>query len=42
MLDRETDEENERGENRHDKYRARQLLKVRDRLERGMRAARDD
>ena len=31
-----------KGENRHERYRARQLLKVRDRLERGMRGARDD
>jgi uncharacterized protein (TIGR04552 family) len=43
LVDRATDEENERGENRHDRYRARQLLKVRDRLERGMRGGiRDD
>jgi uncharacterized protein (TIGR04552 family) len=42
LVDRKTDEENERGENRHDRYRARQLLKVRDRLERGMRAAREE
>lgn len=42
IVDRATDDENERGENRHDRYRARQLLKVRDRLERGMRGARED
>lgn len=42
LVDRESDEENERGENRHERYRARQLLKVRDRLERGMRGARED
>ncbi len=42
LVDRETDEENERGENRHDRYRARQHMKVRDRLERGMRGARDE
>lgn len=41
LVDRETDEENERGENRHDRYRTRQHLKVRDRLERGMRGGRD-
>jgi uncharacterized protein (TIGR04552 family) len=38
VVDKETDDENAKGENRHDKYRARQLMKVRDRLERGMRA----
>ncbi len=42
IVDRATDDENERGENRHDRYRARQLLRVRDRLERGMRGARED
>lgn len=42
LVDRATDDENERGENRHERYRARQLLKVRDRLERGMRGVRDD
>jgi uncharacterized protein (TIGR04552 family) len=42
LVDRATDEENERGENRHDRYRARQLMKVRDRLERGKRGFRDD
>lgn len=42
VVDRQTDEENAKGENRHDRYRARQLMKVRDRLERGMRGARDD
>jgi uncharacterized protein (TIGR04552 family) len=42
LVDRATDEENERGENRHDRYRARQLIKVRDRLERGARGARDE
>ncbi|OGQ24686.1 MAG: hypothetical protein A2138_01730 [Deltaproteobacteria bacterium RBG_16_71_12] len=42
MVDRAADDENERGENRHDRYRARQLLKVRDRLERGMRGVRED
>jgi uncharacterized protein (TIGR04552 family) len=42
IVDRVTDEENERGENRHERYRARQLLKVRDRLERGKRAIRED
>lgn len=38
VVDKATDDENALGENRHDKYRTRQLLKVRDRLERGMRA----
>jgi uncharacterized protein (TIGR04552 family) len=38
IVDKETDDENAKGENRHDRYRARQLMKVRDRLERGMRA----
>lgn len=42
IVDRATDDENEQGENRHDRYRARQLLKVRDRLERGMRGVRED
>lgn len=43
LVDQATDEENERGENRHDRYRARQLMKVRNRLERGMRGGiRDD
>lgn len=43
IVDRATDQENERGENRHDRYRARQLMKVRDRLERGSRGGlRDD
>ena len=42
LVDAATDEENERGENRHDRYRARQHMKVRDRLERGMRGARDE
>ena len=42
VVDQQTDDENAKGENRHERYRARQLLKVRDRLERGMRGARDD
>ena len=42
LVDKATDEENERGENRHDRYRARQHMKVRDRLERGMRGGRDE
>jgi uncharacterized protein (TIGR04552 family) len=37
VVDQKTDEENERGENRHDKYRARQRAIVRERLERGKR-----
>lgn len=42
VVDRETADENAKGENRHDRYRARQLIKVRDRLERGMRSHRDE
>lgn len=42
IVDEQTDVENERGENRHDRYRARQLLVVRDRLERGKRGVRED
>ena len=42
VVDEQTDVENERGENRHDRYRARQLLVVRDRLERGKRGVRED
>ena len=42
IIDRASNEENERGENRHERYRHRQLLRVRDRLERGMRSHRDD
>ena len=42
VVDKLTNEENTKGENRHERYRARQLMKVRDRLERGMRGARDD
>jgi uncharacterized protein (TIGR04552 family) len=38
LVDEATDVENERGENRHERYRARQLGIVRDRLERGKRA----
>jgi uncharacterized protein (TIGR04552 family) len=42
LVDRQTDEENEQGENRHERYRARQHMKVRDRLERGMRGGSED
>jgi uncharacterized protein (TIGR04552 family) len=42
VVDEKTDEENERGENRHERYRYRQLLVVRDRLERGKRGVRED
>jgi uncharacterized protein (TIGR04552 family) len=42
IVDRQSDVENERGENRHDRYRARQLGIVRERLERGKRARDDD
>ena len=43
LVDKDSDAENERGENRHDHYRSRQLVKVRDRLERGTRGtARDE
>ena len=42
VVDKATDDENSKGENRHERYRARQLLKVRDRLERGKRGVRDD
>ncbi len=42
VVDEATDLQNEQGENRHDRYRARQLGIVRERLERGKRGARDD
>jgi uncharacterized protein (TIGR04552 family) len=42
VVDQATDEDNARGDNRHDRYRARQLMKVRDRLERGMRGVREE
>ncbi|MBM4282108.1 MAG: TIGR04552 family protein [Deltaproteobacteria bacterium] len=42
IVDEVTDDQNEVGENRHDRYRARQLGIVRERLERGKRGARDD
>jgi uncharacterized protein (TIGR04552 family) len=42
IVDETTDAQNEHGENRHDRYRARQLAIVRERLERGKRAGRDD
>jgi uncharacterized protein (TIGR04552 family) len=41
VVDEETDQRNEQGENRHEKYRARQLGKVRERLERGKRGKDD-
>ncbi len=37
VMDRVTAENNEAGENRHDRYKARQLARVRERLERGKR-----
>lgn len=42
LVDERTDEQNEHGENRHERYRARQLSIVRERLERGKRSVRDD
>jgi uncharacterized protein (TIGR04552 family) len=42
IVDVATDEKNEQGENRHERYRARQLAIVRERLERGKRGLRDD
>jgi uncharacterized protein (TIGR04552 family) len=42
IVDEATDAANEQGENRHERYRARQLAIVRERLERGKRALRDD
>ncbi len=42
IVDATTDEKNEQGENRHERYRARQLAIVRERLERGKRGLRDD
>lgn len=42
IVDVETDEKNEQGENRHERYRARQLAIVRERLERGKRGLRDE
>ena len=42
LVDALTDAQNEHGENRHDRYRARQLAIVRERLERGKRGGRDD
>ncbi len=42
IVDERTDAKNEQGENRHERYRARQLAIVRERLERGKRGIRDD
>ncbi len=42
IVDVETDQKNEQGENRHERYRARQLAIVRERLERGKRGLRDE
>jgi uncharacterized protein (TIGR04552 family) len=42
IVDEKTDTQNEQGENRHERYRARQLAIVRERLERGKRGARDE
>jgi uncharacterized protein (TIGR04552 family) len=42
IVDEATDAQNELGENRHDRYRARQLSIVRERLERGKRGGRDE
>jgi uncharacterized protein (TIGR04552 family) len=42
IVDEQTDAKNEQGENRHERYRARQLAIVRERLERGKRGIRDD
>jgi uncharacterized protein (TIGR04552 family) len=42
IVDDETDRHNELGENRHERYRARQLAIVRERLERGKRGVRED
>ena len=37
VVDKETDDENEAGENSHDRYKERQIAVVRERLERGLR-----
>ena len=37
IVDSQTDEENESGDNRHELYKERQKAKVRERLERGLR-----
>lgn len=42
LVDEPTDVENEQGENRHERYRNRQLAIVRERLERGKRREKDD
>ena len=42
MVDEVADVQNEQGENRHERYRARQLSIVRERLERGKRSVKDD
>jgi uncharacterized protein (TIGR04552 family) len=42
IVDADTDQKNEQGENRHERYRARQLAIVRERLERGKRGVRED
>jgi len=42
IVDEYTDQQNEHGENRHERYRARQLAIVRERLERGKRGVRDE
>ncbi len=42
IVDEQTDEHNEQGENRHERYRARQLAIVRERLERGKRGIKED
>lgn len=42
LVDKATDDKNEQGENRHERYRARQLAIVRERLERGKRGSKED
>lgn len=42
IVDEVTDQQNEQGENRHDRYKHRQLAIVRERLERGKRNIKDD
>lgn len=42
IVDEDTDQRNEQGENRHERYRARQLAIVRERLERGKRGKSED
>lgn len=42
LVDEATDADNEQGENRHERYRTRQLGIVRERLEKGKRSGRDE